>query len=77
VTAPAITAEARQIRFAHALLNAIAWTLIGLGKLTYRMFALSWLAMMWCFVAVRQGWREAKAADDAKGRAARQAAMRR
>lgn len=64
--------QARQIRFWPAVLALIAFLLLGLGRLTYRLFAFAWLAGAWSFCAVRQGWREAKAADAAKRFAARQ-----
>lgn len=68
----AITAQARQVRFWPTLLALTAFLLIGLGRLTYRLVAFAWLAGAWTFCAVRQGWREAKAADAAKRLAARQ-----
>jgi hypothetical protein len=76
VTLATIGAEARQLRFGSALLTAIAWVLIALGKAAYGVFALSWLAAAWTFCAIRQGWREGRAADQAKRLAARQAASR-
>lgn len=74
VSAATITAQARQVRFWPFVLSLIATVLIGLGRLTYRLFAFSWLACAWSWCAIRQGWREAKAADAAKRLAARQAA---
>lgn len=72
VDTTSITDQARQIRFWPTLLALIAFGLIGLGRVTYRVFAFAWLAGAWTFCAVRQGWREAQAADGAKRRAARQ-----
>ena len=65
-----ITAQARQVRFWPTMLALAAFLLIGLGRVTYRLFAFAWLAGAWTFVAVRQGWREAKAADRARRLAA-------
>ena len=67
-----ITAQARQVRFWPTLLALVAFLLIGLGKVVYHVFAYAWLACAWSFCAVRQGWRDAKAADAAKRLAARQ-----
>lgn len=68
----AITAQARQVQFWPTLLALIAFLLIGLGRVIYRLFSYAWFAGAWAFCAVRQGWREAKAADAAKRLAARQ-----
>lgn len=68
-----ITAQARAVRFLPTMLALIAFLLIGAGKLAYRTIGLIWLAGAWTFCAVRQGWREAKLADEAKRRAARRA----
>ena len=67
-----ITAQARQVRFWPTVLALIAFLLLGLGRLTYRVFAFAWLGAAWTFCAIRQGWREQKAADAAKRFAARQ-----
>lgn len=68
----AITAQARQIQFWPTVLALIAFLLIGLGRLAFRLFSFAWLAGAWTFCAIRQGWREAKAADASKRLAARQ-----
>jgi hypothetical protein len=49
-----ITEQARQVRFGHTLLAAIAWLLIGFG----RVLGYAWLVPVWCFLAVRTGWRD-------------------
>lgn len=49
-----ITAQARQVRFGRTLLNLIAFTLIMTGKSA----GLLWLSVVWCCLAVREGWRE-------------------
>lgn len=58
-----ITAQARQIRFGRTLLNVAAFLLIGFGK----SIGVVWLAVVWCCLAVRVGWREVhpvKVSDD-------------
>jgi hypothetical protein len=49
-----LTAQARQVRFGHVLLGAVAWLLVGFGKL----LGYLWLIPVWCFLAVRTGWRD-------------------
>jgi membrane protein required for beta-lactamase induction len=53
----AITEQARQVRPGRTVLTVIAAVLFGLGWVTARVFAVTWLAVMWCGVAVREGWR--------------------
>ncbi len=52
-----ITEQAQQVRPGRAALTVIAAVLFGLGWIVARVFAVLWLAAMWCGVAVREGWR--------------------
>jgi hypothetical protein len=52
----AITEQARQVRFWRTVLTVIAGVLFGAGWLTAR----AWLAVAWCAVAFREGWREGR-----------------
>jgi hypothetical protein len=49
-----ITAEARQVRFAESVLRLFAFLLIGFG----RVLGWCWLVPVWCFLAIRTGWRD-------------------
>jgi uncharacterized membrane protein YedE/YeeE len=51
-----ITAQARQVRPGRTVLTVIAAVLFGLGWVTARVFSVPWLAVMWCGLAVREGW---------------------
>lgn len=55
-----ITEQARQVRFGHTMLTLIAFLLIGVGKLAYRVLAGLWLVLAWCATAVKLGWQEAR-----------------
>ena len=50
----AITVEARQVQFGATVLRFIAFTLIVFG----RVLGYAWLVPVWCFLAVRTGWRD-------------------
>lgn len=60
-----ITAQAREVRFGRTLLSLIAWLLIGFGKL----LGYAWLIPVWCFLAVRTGWRDVHPVKVSDGRA--------
>ena len=49
-----ITAQARQVRFGRTVLNLIALVFILIG----RSVGFAWLAVVWCCLAVRVGFRE-------------------
>jgi hypothetical protein len=55
-----ISAQARQVHAGRALLTLIAGLFFVLGWVTFKVFAVLWLAVVWCAVATREGWREAK-----------------
>lgn len=49
-----ITAQARQVRFGVSVLRLVAFLLVMLG----RGLGYCWLVPVWCFLAVRAGWRD-------------------
>lgn len=51
-----ITTQAKQVRFGHTILTIIAAVFFSLGWVA----AKAWLAIVWCVVAVKVGWREAR-----------------
>jgi membrane protein required for beta-lactamase induction len=55
-----ITEEARQVHPGRTLLTVIAAILFGLGWLVAKAFGVTWFALVWAAVAVREGWREAR-----------------
>lgn len=55
-----ITEQAREVRFGRSVLTVIAAVLFGLGWLVAKAFGVTWLALAWSAVAVREGWREAR-----------------
>lgn len=60
-----ITAQAREVRFTAAVVNLAAFLLIWCGRL----LGYAWLVPVWCFLAVRTGWRDVHPArDDGAGR---------
>lgn len=65
---PAITAQAREIHPGRAILGFIATVLWMLGAIAWKVLAGVWFVTAWMYVAVRQGWRDARA-DTMKKRA--------
>lgn len=49
-----ITEQARQVRPGAAVVTVAAFLLIWLGRL----LGYAWLIPVWCFLAVRVGWRD-------------------
>ena len=49
-----ITEQARQVRPVAALVTVAAFLLIWFGRL----LGYAWLIPVWCFLAVRVGWRD-------------------
>ena len=49
-----ITAQAREVRFSVSVLRLVAFLLIMFG----RGLGYLWLVPVWCFLAVRAGWRD-------------------
>ncbi len=62
-----ITREARQVQFAQTLARSAAFLLICLG----RFLGWCWLVPVWCFLAVREGWRDVHPVKDEHGKRAR------
>jgi hypothetical protein len=58
-----ITAEARDVSFSRTILTLIGFVFFAIGWL----FSTGWLAVCWCGVAMRTGWREAKRPVDGGG----------
>jgi hypothetical protein len=57
-----ITAEAREVKFGRILLAIIGRVLWCAGALAFHTFRILWLAIVWCGVAVKVGWQDARAA---------------
>jgi hypothetical protein len=55
-----ITEQARQVRFWRTVLTVIAAALFGLGWVVAKAFGVTFLALAWSAVAVREGWREGR-----------------
>lgn len=60
-----ITTQARDVRFGHTVLTVIAAVFFSLGW----MVAKVWLAIVWCAVAVKVGWQEARYPTNERSRA--------
>lgn len=60
-----ISAQARDVQLGRVLLTVIAAVFWGIGWVA----AKSFLAVAWCAVAVRQGWREGRRAAVSHGAA--------
>lgn len=54
-----ITAQARTVHAGRVLLTLIAGALYLAGWVAFKVVAVLWLAMAWCAVATREGWRSA------------------
>ena len=55
-----ITEQAREVHAGRVLLTLIAALFFGLGWIVAKTCAVAWLAIAWCAVATREGWREAR-----------------
>jgi hypothetical protein len=55
-----ITEQAREVRFWHTVLTAVAGLLFGVGWLAAKACAVLWLGAAWSVTAVKVGWREAR-----------------
>jgi hypothetical protein len=53
-----ITVQARQIRFGRTMLTLLAGVLFAIGWCLAKSFAVAWLALSWCAIAVQVGWVE-------------------
>lgn len=56
-----INARARRMHFGRFLASMIALLFVGLGRLTFAIFAGLWFVATWCAAAVAEGWNEARA----------------
>jgi len=61
-----ITAQARQVHAGRTLLTMLAGFFFLIGWVAFRVVAVAWLALTWCAVATREGWREARKAEAAR-----------
>jgi len=55
-----ISARADDIHFWRTVLTILAAILYGAGWITYKTFAVTWLAAKWSYAAAATGWDEAK-----------------
>jgi hypothetical protein len=58
-----ITAQAREVHAGRTLLTLLAGLFFLAGWVAFRVAAVAWLALVWCAVATREGWRDAKKAE--------------
>ena len=72
VPAERISREARDARPGVAAATALATVLVGAGWLAARLMTGLWLGAAWCFIAVREGWREGRSPEWAAHVAVRQ-----
>ncbi len=61
-----ITAQARQVHAGRTLLTLLAGFFYLVGWVAFRVATVLWLALAWCAVATREGWREARKAEAAR-----------
>jgi hypothetical protein len=59
VNVPEITAQAREVRLGRLLLTIVGFVFFAAGWAA----SICWLAICWCAVAVRTGWRAAQQRD--------------
>ena len=71
-----ITQQAQQVKPGRTALTVVAAVLFGLGWVTARVFSVVWLAVMWCGVAVREGWRASHGPSRSQQLAAQAAEIR-
>lgn len=58
-----ITAEARNVQFAHTALTLVAAVLYGIGWAAGKVLGAVWLVLAWSATAVKVGWQEARRSD--------------
>lgn len=58
-----ITAQAREVHAGKTLMTLVAGLFFVIGWVAFRVVAVVWLAMVWCAVATREGWRESRKAE--------------
>lgn len=52
--------QAREARPGRTVATVVAWLLVGAGFVAARLAGWLWLALAWCAVAVREGWRDGR-----------------
>ena len=67
-----ITGQARAARPGRAVGTVLSVLLVGAGWLAARLMTGLWLGLAWCFIAVREGWRDGRSPEWAAHVAARQ-----
>lgn len=60
-----ITRQARDVHAGRALLTLIAGAFYVVGWVVFKVAAVLWLALAWCAVATREGWRQARGPQQA------------
>lgn len=60
VPVASISAQARQVHAGRTLLRLLTGLFYVIGWVAFRVCAVAWLAMAWCAVATREGWRDAR-----------------
>jgi hypothetical protein len=55
-----ISAEAREVKFGRTVLTVIAAVLYGIGWLAAKIVKVFWRAVVWCAIAVKVGWTDAR-----------------
>lgn len=55
-----ITRQAREVTPGRVLLSVIGGLLFALGWIVAKLFGVLWFSMVWCGVAVRAGFRDAR-----------------
>lgn len=55
-----ITAEARKVNLARAVLAIVGAALYGVGWVAAKSVALVWFTLTWIFAAVKVGWADAR-----------------
>ena len=55
-----ITTQAREVALGRTLLTVVAAVFFAIGWIA----STAWLALCWCAVAVRAGWRQAQRRDE-------------
>lgn len=55
-----IGAQARQIQAGRLFLTALTAVFFMAGWVAFKVCAAVWLSVVWCAVATREGWREAR-----------------
>jgi|SRR5215472_5311834 len=60
-----ISKQAREVRPGRVFASLIGGLLFLIGWLVAKAFGVAWFALVWCAIAVRQGWRDARGVPQA------------